>query len=160
MLSIPCLQVTFLNKTRLSHQGDGPKVAKRLVDVYFALFKVLLLVALLLLVQCDSYQEGCTCNFQMIFFFLLFWFYVFYLDVFPQLNLLFIINIVNLDPLIQVLISGAGNSHKDKESKDGKKSTSKDEAQFLSESHVELDSRLLSAILTVSNLKLDLCVTC
>ncbi|XP_057535656.1 protein SLOW WALKER 2 [Amaranthus tricolor] len=82
--------VTFLNKTRLSHKGDGPKVAKRLVDVYFALFKV--------------------------------------------------------------LISGVGNSHKNKESKDGKKSTSKDdEAQFLSESHVEMDSRLLSAILTGVN---------
>lgn len=37
-------QVNFLSQIRLSHKGDGPKVAKRLVDVYFALFKVLLLV--------------------------------------------------------------------------------------------------------------------
>ncbi|KAK6911814.1 CCAAT-binding factor [Dillenia turbinata] len=34
--------VNFLTQIRLSHRGDGPKVAKRLVDVYFALFKVLL----------------------------------------------------------------------------------------------------------------------
>lgn len=33
--------VNFLSQIRLSHRGDGPKVAKRLVDVYFALFKVL-----------------------------------------------------------------------------------------------------------------------
>ncbi|GAV61402.1 CBF domain-containing protein [Cephalotus follicularis] len=34
--------VNFLSQTRLSHRGDGPKVAKRLIDVYFALFKVLI----------------------------------------------------------------------------------------------------------------------
>ncbi|EPS70469.1 hypothetical protein M569_04290, partial [Genlisea aurea] len=33
--------VNFLSQIRLSHKGDGPKVAKRLVDIYFALFKVL-----------------------------------------------------------------------------------------------------------------------
>ncbi|XP_062154243.1 protein SLOW WALKER 2 [Alnus glutinosa] len=33
--------VNFLSQIRLSHNGDGPKVAKRLIDVYFALFKVL-----------------------------------------------------------------------------------------------------------------------
>ncbi|KAF6166730.1 hypothetical protein GIB67_005606 [Kingdonia uniflora] len=33
--------VNFLSQIRLNHKGDGPKVAKRLVDVYFALFKVL-----------------------------------------------------------------------------------------------------------------------
>ncbi|KAL7180544.1 hypothetical protein ACSBR1_043694 [Camellia fascicularis] len=32
--------VNFLSQIRLSHKGDGPKVAKRLIDVYFALFKV------------------------------------------------------------------------------------------------------------------------
>lgn len=80
--------VTFLSKTRLSHKGDGPKVAKRLVDVYFALFKV--------------------------------------------------------------LISGAGNGQKNDSSKETKKLT-KDEAQSLSESHVELDSRLLSVLLTGVN---------
>ncbi|XP_042482910.1 CCAAT/enhancer-binding protein zeta isoform X2 [Macadamia integrifolia] len=34
--------VNFLNQIRLGHKGDEPKVAKRLVDVYFALFKVLI----------------------------------------------------------------------------------------------------------------------
>lgn len=34
--------VNFLNQILLSKKGDGPKVAKRLVDVYFALFKVLI----------------------------------------------------------------------------------------------------------------------
>ena len=35
-----CVQVNFLSQVRLSHEGDGPKVAKRLIEVYFALFKV------------------------------------------------------------------------------------------------------------------------
>lgn len=35
------LQVNFLSQIRLSHKGDGPKAAKRLIDIYFALFKVL-----------------------------------------------------------------------------------------------------------------------
>lgn len=43
------MQVNFLSQIRLSHKGDGPKVAKRLVDVYFALFKVLLLVPIQIL---------------------------------------------------------------------------------------------------------------
>ncbi|KAL8242754.1 hypothetical protein R6Q59_013056 [Mikania micrantha] len=34
--------VNFLSQVRLSHNGDGPKVAKRLVEVYFALFKLLI----------------------------------------------------------------------------------------------------------------------
>jgi len=34
--------VNFLSQIRLSHRGDGSKVAKRLIDVYFALFKVLI----------------------------------------------------------------------------------------------------------------------
>ncbi|XP_050285152.1 protein SLOW WALKER 2 [Quercus robur] len=34
--------VNFLSQIRLNHRGDGPKVAKRLIDVYFALFKVLI----------------------------------------------------------------------------------------------------------------------
>ncbi|XP_058226895.1 protein SLOW WALKER 2 isoform X2 [Rhododendron vialii] len=34
--------VNFLSQIRLSHRGDGSKVAKRLVEVYFALFKVLI----------------------------------------------------------------------------------------------------------------------
>lgn len=34
--------VVFLNQILLSSQGDGPKLARRLVDIYFALFKVLI----------------------------------------------------------------------------------------------------------------------
>ncbi|KAL3528550.1 hypothetical protein ACH5RR_007872 [Cinchona calisaya] len=34
--------VNFLTQIHLSHKGDGPKVAKHLVEVYFALFKVLI----------------------------------------------------------------------------------------------------------------------
>lgn len=34
------MQVNFLSQMRLSQKGDGPQVAKRLIDVYFALFKV------------------------------------------------------------------------------------------------------------------------
>ncbi|KAL2933089.1 CCAAT/enhancer-binding protein zeta [Bienertia sinuspersici] len=81
--------VTFLNKTRLSHKGDGAKVAKRLVDVYFALFKV--------------------------------------------------------------LITGAGNGQRNNDSKQLKKSSEDKELQYFSESHVEMDSRLLSALLTGIN---------
>lgn len=40
-LSVPVdLQVNFLSQIRLSHKGDGPKAAKRLIDIYFGLFKV------------------------------------------------------------------------------------------------------------------------
>lgn len=34
--------VIFLNQILLSNHGDGPKLARRLVDIYFALFKVLI----------------------------------------------------------------------------------------------------------------------
>ncbi|OIW20777.1 hypothetical protein TanjilG_23143 [Lupinus angustifolius] len=34
--------VNFLSQIRLSNKRDGPKVAKRLIEVYFALFKVLI----------------------------------------------------------------------------------------------------------------------
>ncbi|XXG53403.1 hypothetical protein AAC387_Pa03g1495 [Persea americana] len=37
----PNMKVNFLSQIRLSKGGDGPKIAKRLMDVYFALFKVL-----------------------------------------------------------------------------------------------------------------------
>jgi hypothetical protein len=46
MLPMPFLtegtivQVNFLSHIFLSKKGDGPKIAKRLVDVYIALFKV------------------------------------------------------------------------------------------------------------------------
>ncbi|XP_063937574.1 protein SLOW WALKER 2 [Daucus carota subsp. sativus] len=85
--------VNFLSQVRLSHRGDGPQVAKRLVDVYFALFKV--------------------------------------------------------------LISMAAGGHKaDSNSKEEHKklSTSKEkEKPNSSESHVEMDSRLLTALLTGVN---------
>lgn len=37
------VQVNFLSQLRLSHKGDGPKAAKRLIDIYFDLFKVVLI---------------------------------------------------------------------------------------------------------------------
>lgn len=86
--------VNFLSKIRLYHKGDGPNVAKRLIDVYFALFKVLITEA-------------------------------------------------------------GGSQEKDKSGKrgDGKasKSGKHGEAKNSSESHVELDSRLLSVLLTGVN---------
>ncbi|XP_024024531.1 CCAAT/enhancer-binding protein zeta [Morus notabilis] len=86
--------VNFLSKIRLYHKKDGPNVAKRLIDVYFALFKV--------------------------------------------------------------LISEVGDSQeKDKSHKpgDGKDSRSfkHGKTKHSSESHVELDSRLLSVLLTGVN---------
>ncbi|XP_074288281.1 protein SLOW WALKER 2 [Silene latifolia] len=82
--------INFLSQIRLSHHRDGPKVAKRLVDVYFALFKV--------------------------------------------------------------LVSGTGDDPKVEKSKEKKKSSAKDnKGKDASESHVELDSRLLSALLTGVN---------
>lgn len=85
--------VNFLSQIRLSHKGDGPRVAKRLIDVYFALFKV--------------------------------------------------------------LISEAGGHKMDKHSKEESKrpSSSSQEKDMTSssESHVEMDSRLLTALLTGVN---------
>ncbi|KAK7349332.1 hypothetical protein VNO77_06613 [Canavalia gladiata] len=79
--------VNFLSQIRLTNKGDGPKVAKRLIGVYFALFKV--------------------------------------------------------------LITGASSNQKfDKSSKANPK---EGKSKELSESHVELDSRLLSALLTGVN---------
>ncbi|KAL2336371.1 hypothetical protein Fmac_010817 [Flemingia macrophylla] len=80
--------VNFLSQIRLTNKGDGPKVAKRLIDVYFALFKV--------------------------------------------------------------LITGASNNQK-KFDKYGKANPKEEKSKELSESHVELDSRLLSALLTGVN---------
>ncbi|KAI3711943.1 hypothetical protein L1987_70492 [Smallanthus sonchifolius] len=85
--------VNFLSQVRLSHSGDGAKVAKRLVEVYFALFKL--------------------------------------------------------------LISEGGGLNKQKKSKEEYKkasSSSKDkDAKSDVDSHVEMDSRLLSALLTGVN---------
>ncbi|PON45123.1 Armadillo-type fold containing protein [Parasponia andersonii] len=86
--------VNFLSQIRLTHKGDGPNVAKRLIDVYFALFKVLITEA-------------------------------------------------------------GGDQEKDKGSKQGNAKASKSvkhgKGKSLSESHVDLDSRLLSALLTGVN---------
>ncbi|KAH9618499.1 hypothetical protein KSS87_013100 [Heliosperma pusillum] len=82
--------INFLSQIRLSHHRDGPKVAKRLVDVYFALFKV--------------------------------------------------------------LVSGTDNDPRIERNKETRKSSAKDnKGKDASESHVELDSRLLSALLTGVN---------
>ncbi|KAK2653698.1 hypothetical protein Ddye_013554 [Dipteronia dyeriana] len=86
--------VNFLSQVRFSHKGDGPKVAKRLIDVYFALFKVLIIEA--------SGDE-------------------------------------NMD-----------NNNK-KEDKLSSSFAKESKAKSSSESHVEMDSRLLSALLTGIN---------
>ncbi|KAK9290330.1 hypothetical protein L1049_008497 [Liquidambar formosana] len=86
--------VNFLSQFDLSHKEDGPKLAKRLIDVYFALFKVLISEA------------------------------------------------------------GAGSKmEKSRKAGDGKASSSFKECKVKSptEFHVELDSRLLSALLTGVN---------
>ncbi|XP_042048113.1 CCAAT/enhancer-binding protein zeta-like [Salvia splendens] len=82
--------VNFLTQIRLSHKGDGPKAAKRLIDIYFTLFKL--------------------------------------------------------------LISEASTAQSE-EKKDKKNSSSSKEgkSKALSESHIEMDSRLLSALLTGVN---------
>ncbi|KAK8664456.1 hypothetical protein V6N13_084245 [Hibiscus sabdariffa] len=84
--------VNFLSQIRLSHEGDGPRVAKRLVEVYFALFKVLISEA------GKSQQPDNESN------------------------------------------KAVKNTHKSKENK----------RKGSGESHVELDSRLLSALLMAS----------
>ncbi|XP_038681839.1 CCAAT/enhancer-binding protein zeta [Tripterygium wilfordii] len=85
--------INFLSQIRLTHIGDGPNVAKRLIDIYFALFKV--------------------------------------------------------------LITEAGNNeNKNSKAQDEKPSGNSDKinkAKSSSDSHVELDSRLLSALLTGIN---------
>ncbi|KAJ8535794.1 hypothetical protein K7X08_034195 [Anisodus acutangulus] len=85
--------VNFLSQIRLSHRGDGPKVAKRLIDVYFALFKVLISEA----------GEG---------------------------------RMMNKKSEGHKEVSGIWKDKKEKDS---------------SETHVEMDSRLLSALLTGVN---------
>lgn len=35
-----CLQAVFLNQIMLVNRGDGPKIAKQLINLYFALFRV------------------------------------------------------------------------------------------------------------------------
>ncbi|XP_051135888.1 protein SLOW WALKER 2 [Andrographis paniculata] len=82
--------VNFLSQVRLSPKGDGPKAAKRLVDIYFALFKVLISEA-------------------------------------------------GAEPSVA------------KHGKKASSSSKKDKTKDTSESHVEMDSRLLSALLTGVN---------
>ncbi|KAM4099639.1 hypothetical protein ACJW30_05G007100 [Castanea mollissima] len=86
--------VNFLSQIRLNHRGDGPKVAKRLIDVYFALFKVLITEA-----EADKKIDGSG----------------------------------------KAMDRKVHGSKKDSEVKNS------------SETHVELDSRLLSALLTGVN---------
>lgn len=86
--------VNFLSQLHLSQRGDGPKLAKRLIDVYFAVFKVLISMA-------DSEQR--------------------------------------IDKSLT-----AGDTKKTSSSK-------KKNIENSSESHIEMDSRILSAILTGVN---------
>lgn len=46
------MQVNFLSQILLTKKGDGPKHAKRLVDIYFALFKVFVETGFIFLVIC------------------------------------------------------------------------------------------------------------
>ncbi|KAF5466318.1 hypothetical protein F2P56_016257 [Juglans regia] len=91
--------VNFLSQVRLSQKGDGPIVAKRLIDVYFGLFKVLI-------------TEAGTGADQKI------------------------------DKSGKALDKKAQGYHKDSKGSRVKSS---------SETHIELDSRLLSALLTGVN---------
>lgn len=64
------MQVNFLSQMRLTHKGDGPKVAKRLIDVYFALFKVIMncfcfsmyLSSIILMIAVPNTQNHCIFN--------------------------------------------------------------------------------------------------
>lgn len=146
------MKVNFLSQIRLSHRGDGPKVAKRLVEVYFALFKVMKvpsfvvlasvpllgLLNIFILSQCKAIECG--------------YLYEFLCCIIQDCEFLMVLNLF----LSQVLISEAGGSlMKDKKRKeDDKKASnmskdSKVDSQS-SELHVEMDSRLLTALLTVS----------
>ncbi|KAL3632097.1 hypothetical protein CASFOL_025081 [Castilleja foliolosa] len=85
--------VNFLSQIRLGHKGDGPKAAKRLIDIYFALFK-------LLIAESEAAQSV-----------------------------------------------GKHEKKASSSSKEGKE----DKTKATSESHIEMDSRLLSALLTGVN---------
>ncbi|KAJ9181067.1 hypothetical protein P3X46_009238 [Hevea brasiliensis] len=88
------VHVNFLSQIRLSHEGDGPKVAKHLIDVYFALFK-------LLITEAESSQK--------------------------------------MDKVGKAKDRNTSNPVK------------KNKGESSSESHFELDSRILSAVLTGVN---------
>ncbi|XP_038898077.1 CCAAT/enhancer-binding protein zeta [Benincasa hispida] len=84
--------VNFLSQMRLSQKGDGPQVAKHLIDVYFALFKVL--------VASDDQKK---------------------------------------------------QNSREEDKKKASRSSKDTKAKDLLESHVEMDSRILSALLTGVN---------
>lgn len=113
------MQVNFLSQIRLSHKGDGPKVAKRLIDVYFALFKV-------------------SVDFMSIVLF----------------DILCTSRNINKSQF-QVLVTEAGGSQtivKTNKAEDRNISGPSKEGEVKNSlgTHIELDSRLLSALLTVS----------
>ncbi|KAL8138359.1 hypothetical protein V2J09_004360, partial [Rumex salicifolius] len=85
--------VNFLSQTRLGHRGDGPKLAKQLINVYFAVFKV----------------------------------------------------------LMSEMSSGAKADENGKKATNEKPSRMDNKGKGSSDAHVELDSRLLSALLTGVN---------
>ncbi|CAD5194896.1 unnamed protein product [Musa acuminata subsp. malaccensis] len=96
--------VNFLSQIFLSKKGDGPKIAKRLVDVYFALFKILISEA----------QDG-------------------------QSN--------KNDKKSGLNVKGKGKKGKT----DSLKTLRKNKNEPSLESNIEMDSRLLSALLTGIN---------
>lgn len=56
------MQVNFLSQIRLTHKRDGPNVAKRLINVYFALFKVLWSLFLFLYVFFILFKKNKNCR--------------------------------------------------------------------------------------------------
>lgn len=110
--------MNFLNQIRLGHKDNGPRAAKRLVDIYFALFKVSTsLYASFSFNSSFSWKDNNT-----------------------------------RVPILQILISeaAAAPSTVQKERK-APHSSKVDKEKASSEPHIEMDSRLLSALLTVSN---------
>lgn len=56
LLVVPLVQINFLSQIFLNKKGDGPKIAKRLVNVYFALFKVIFIYSLFVLIRSHFYR--------------------------------------------------------------------------------------------------------
>lgn len=180
-----------MSQIRLTHIGDGPKVAKRLIDVYFALFKVLFHLC------CWTLSFDHMNDFRGVFSFIIYgsvrsrhikfvlWKFILRRQsiarwMFPSaVAFLWLINLLNNMRVIlafikkrvlywpridcwnksysrfkfQVLITEAGDKqNKNSKPQDENPSGTSDKiskGKCSLDSHVELDSRLLSALLTV-----------
>lgn len=56
LLVVPLVQINFLSQIFLNKKGDGPNIAKRLVNVYFALFKVIFIYSLFVSMSSHFYR--------------------------------------------------------------------------------------------------------